>query len=44
MNFTKLGARVRLLGQKIVQGVRTIGGKVPSIALRAAPALAAINP
>ena len=44
MNWTKLGTRVRQIGQKIVHGVRTIGSKVSSVALRAAPALAAIDP
>jgi hypothetical protein len=44
MNWSKLGSRVRQIGQKIVHGVRSIGSKVSSVALRAAPALAAINP
>jgi hypothetical protein len=43
-SVSKFGIRLRSLGQKITGGVRNIGQKISSVALRLTPGLAAINP
>ena len=44
MSFTKFGQRLKSIGQKVTHGVRVIGSKISSVATRATPFLAAINP
>ena len=42
--MTKFGQRIRSIGRKVTRGVRNIGQKISTVALRLTPALAAINP
>ena len=41
--LTKFGSRVRTIGQKITGGIRNIGSKISSVALRLVPGLTAFN-
>ena len=43
-SVTKFGVHLRSLGQKITGGVRNIGQKISSVALRLTTGLTAINP
>jgi hypothetical protein len=43
-SLTKFGSRVRTIGQKITGGIRNIGQKISSVALRLVPGLTAFNP